>query len=210
VAAQGSGSAPTGSVQFVDTVTHAVLASATLTAGAASAAIPAVSEAGHSLAATYSGDDNFLSSTTPPADDALDPEWRRILRFEHIAGRNHSGLWFRSGRDDNLRAFVGVLAGRSIRCHGSDHRQHGYVTPRSIAPGLSGAGEHRDPERCRCGSRHFEADCFEWDDLLQKHPGQAHHTGPVLHEWRRQRRCGRSDHSGAGRRSSKRAECCGL
>jgi uncharacterized protein (TIGR03437 family) len=66
VAAQSSGSAPTGTVQFVDTVTHAVLASATLTAGAVSAALPAASEAGHSLTATYSGDDNFLPSATLP------------------------------------------------------------------------------------------------------------------------------------------------
>jgi uncharacterized protein (TIGR03437 family) len=65
VAAQGSGSSPTGTVQFVDTVTHAVLVSATLVAGAATAAVPSTG-VDHSLAATYSGDDSFLSSTTLP------------------------------------------------------------------------------------------------------------------------------------------------
>ena len=66
VTAQGSGSAPTGAVQFVDTVTHAVLASATLVAGAATATVPATTEVVHPLAATYSGDDSFLASTTLP------------------------------------------------------------------------------------------------------------------------------------------------
>ncbi len=66
VAGQGSGSAPTGTVQFVDTVTHAVLASATLVAGTAIATVPSTTEVVHALAATYSGDDSFLPGTSLP------------------------------------------------------------------------------------------------------------------------------------------------
>jgi uncharacterized protein (TIGR03437 family) len=64
--APGAGT-PTGSLQFVDTSSNQPLASATLTAGKASATItstPAPNLAGHAIVAVYSGDANFNASTS--------------------------------------------------------------------------------------------------------------------------------------------------
>lgn len=67
-AAPGAGT-PTGSVQFVDAVTHAVVASGSLSGGKASAKIPASAAAmvlARPIAALYSGNDNFSGVTSAP------------------------------------------------------------------------------------------------------------------------------------------------
>jgi hypothetical protein len=58
---------PTGSVQFVDTVTQAVLATATLSGGIATVTLTSVTDP---LQAVYSGDSNFSpsKSRTPPEE----------------------------------------------------------------------------------------------------------------------------------------------
>jgi hypothetical protein len=58
---------PTGSVQFVDTVTQAVLATANLTGGIATVTLTSVTDP---LQAVYSGDSNFSpsKSRTPPEE----------------------------------------------------------------------------------------------------------------------------------------------
>jgi hypothetical protein len=52
---------PTGSVQFVDTVTQAVLATVALSGGVATAALDSVTDP---VQAVYSGDTNFEPSTS--------------------------------------------------------------------------------------------------------------------------------------------------
>jgi hypothetical protein len=59
--------APTGSVQFIDTVTHAVLATVNLSNGLATATLTSVTDA---VQAVYSGDGNFNSSTSRTASTA--------------------------------------------------------------------------------------------------------------------------------------------
>ena len=60
VVAPGSGT-PTGTVKFVDSVTEAVLGTATVSGGVASIAIPVTN---HPVMAFYSGDSNFLTGTS--------------------------------------------------------------------------------------------------------------------------------------------------
>ncbi len=59
--APGSGT-PTGSVDFFDTTTNTDLGSATLTGGVATLPTSALPLGSHVITATYSGDDNFLTS----------------------------------------------------------------------------------------------------------------------------------------------------
>ncbi len=66
VVSPGSGT-PTGTVRFIDTVTGAVLGTATVSGGSASVTIPVTSDA---IVAVYSGDANFLSSTSSSATAA--------------------------------------------------------------------------------------------------------------------------------------------
>ncbi len=60
VVAPGAGT-PTGTVQFVDSVTKAVLGTATLAGGVATLTVPVT---GDPIVAVYSGDSNFLTSTS--------------------------------------------------------------------------------------------------------------------------------------------------
>ena len=64
---------PSGTVQFLDATTQAVLATSTLNAGSATATLPA-SDASLPIVAVYSGDANFAANTTaPPALAMVDP-----------------------------------------------------------------------------------------------------------------------------------------
>ena len=63
VVSPGSGT-PTGTVRFIDTVTGAVLSTATVSGGSASVTIPVTSDP---IVAVYSGDANFLPSTSSSA-----------------------------------------------------------------------------------------------------------------------------------------------
>jgi len=67
-AVQGTGT-PTGSVQFVDTLSHATVATATLSNGSAATAISAAAlpgMLGRPIEAIYGGDGNFTGSTSAP------------------------------------------------------------------------------------------------------------------------------------------------
>lgn len=64
---------PSGTVQFLDAATQAVLATATLNAGSATATLPA-SDSSIPIVAVYSGDANFAPNTTaPPTLAMVDP-----------------------------------------------------------------------------------------------------------------------------------------
>jgi uncharacterized protein (TIGR03437 family) len=68
-AAAPAGGMPTGSVQFVDTSSNAVVGNAALTGGKGSATVAASAASaviGKPIAAVYSGDGNFKSSTSAP------------------------------------------------------------------------------------------------------------------------------------------------
>jgi uncharacterized protein (TIGR03437 family) len=58
-----SAGTPTGTVQFIDATTQAVLATSTLDAGSATATLPSSSDP---IIAAYSGDSNFAPSTSTP------------------------------------------------------------------------------------------------------------------------------------------------
>jgi len=59
---------PTGTVQFIDATTQAVLGQAALSGGGATVTLPSASLPSDTIAAVYSGDTNFAPSTTvPPA-----------------------------------------------------------------------------------------------------------------------------------------------
>jgi uncharacterized protein (TIGR03437 family) len=61
---------PSGTVQFLDAATQAVLATSTLNAGSATATLPA-SDASIPIVAVYSGDANFAPNTTAPPTLAM-------------------------------------------------------------------------------------------------------------------------------------------
>jgi uncharacterized protein (TIGR03437 family) len=64
---------PSGTVQFLDATTQAVLATSTLSAGSATATLPA-SDSSIPIVAVYSGDANFAPNTTaPPTLAMVDP-----------------------------------------------------------------------------------------------------------------------------------------
>ncbi len=69
---------PTGSVQFLDTVTKATVATATLSGGTGSATIGTGSTAdvlGRAIAAVYSGDSSFNGSTSAPLPALVNAAW---------------------------------------------------------------------------------------------------------------------------------------
>ena len=75
---------PTGSVSFIDTNSQAVLATATLTAGSATAPVVA----GRSVMAVYSGDANFLPSSSSPI---------AMLSISNAASFNNNAYSFAAG-----------------------------------------------------------------------------------------------------------------
>jgi uncharacterized protein (TIGR03437 family) len=141
---------PTGTVQFVDSSSKAVLAKATMSGGSTTIAAPADAP-GRPIAAVYSGDANFAGSTSvalPALTNAASDQWGSAAPDEVVSLFGVTGL---SGTDSAALPLSTLLGGVTVKLTDAaggawaaplynvvaPARQINLVIPAGIASGLA-------------------------------------------------------------------------
>lgn len=148
--APGSG-IPVGTVQFVDTSNHAVLANSTLATGTAIATL-GLDAAAHPIAAVYAGDNNFKSSMSSPLPIVTNAAQQYSTRFAPDEMLTLFGVAGLNGDTSGALPLPTTLAGVSVRIRdsaGADHAallygvfasagQINFALPAGLPPGPAG------------------------------------------------------------------------